>query len=557
MSMNRRTFVKSAGAAGIAAGLTAAASVALADEAEKGFIGLADSGVELGELPVSETRECDVVVVGSGMSGMCSTVAAVDEGLNVVCLEKDAITGGTTAFATGMFGINSQYQKAMGLEADPDVYFKNCVEYHHWTNNVRVARRFVNGAGQNVDWFMNHGVPIYDCRASWSDFPTWHLYGNDSEIFGRGAIDILQAYAEEKGATVLTSTPAVQLLADENGVNGVVAKTAEGSYIQFNCKAVILCSGGYPCNREMVETYSGSHFYVTEHPGDGDNSWFGTDNRTGDGIIMAEAAGADLFRIGAVMADFSAIAGTRVGETNVCRNVLLLAPVLIVNEQAKRFTNEALIDDFVAWGEQMTTQARAFHVCDYDFVVQQSKGILAEGCSECPAGFEYPNALEEIDEWIEGGEMRVYKADTIEELAEKMGVDPVNLKNTVDHYNDLCDAGYDADFCKREDYLIPVRTAPFYGVESHSMYMTTVGGLRIDEHARVLDEAGEWIHGLYAGGCDAGGLYGYSYDGKVACGSQQNFCVASARWAVENIMGAIVNGGDSHTDAATDLVQAF
>ena len=205
----------------------------------------------------------------------------------------------------------------------------------------------------------------------------------------------------------------------------------------------------------------------------------------------------------------------------------------------------------------MTTQARNFNICDYDFVLRQSEGVIADCSGKAPAGTPYPNAVEEIDEWIEKGTMRVFKADTIEELAEKMGIDPVNLQNTVDHYNDLCGAGVDTDFLKREDYLIPVKTAPFYGVETHPMYMTTVGGLRIDEHARVLDEAGECIRGLYAAGSDAGGLYGYSYDVKVACGSQQNFCVASARWAVENIMHSIIGGGDSHTDAATDLVQEF
>lgn len=554
MALNRRTFVKGAGLTAVAAAsASAVASAAVADEAEPNFVGLADSDVELGDLAVTETRECDLVVVGSGMAGMAATLDAAEQGLKVVCLEKLGVTGGTSAFAEGMFGINTKVTHEMGLEANPDDYFKACVEYHHWTNNARVARRFLNGAGSNVDWCMDRGMGVTDVRASWSDFPTWHVYDGK----GRAVIDSFEEKAVTLGAEVLCSTPAVQLLSDESGVTAVIAKAEDGSYIQFNCKAVILAAGGYPCNGEMIETYTGSRFYVGENPDDRDNSWFGTDQRTGDGIIMGETAGADLFRIGAVMADFSAIAGWRADEENVCRNVLLVAPVLIVNEEGKRFTSEELINDFVAWGEQMTTQARNFNICDYDFVLRQSEGVIADCSGKAPAGTPYPNAVEEIDEWIEKGTMRVFKADTIEELAEKMGIDPVNLQNTVDHYNDLCGAGVDTDFLKREDYLIPVKTAPFYGVETHPMYMTTVGGLRIDEHARVLDEAGECIRGLYAAGSDAGGLYGYSYDVKVACGSQQNFCVASARWAVENIMHSIIGGGDSHTDAATDLVQEF
>ena len=552
-NINRRSFVKGAGigmAGIVGSGMVASAATAVADDGVPRIIGLEDSDVETGELTVSDTRDVDVVVVGAGLAGMTATLAAAEEGLSAVCLEKKGVTGGTSAFAEGMFGLNSSIQLSNGNEGDPDEYFKNCVEYHHWTNNVRIARRFVNNAGKNVDWAMDHGMKVTDVRASWSDFPTWHIYDGK----GKAVVDAFEQLAVEQGAEVLTSTPAVQLLSDEKGVKGVIAKTEDGSYIQFNCKAVILASGGYPCNREMIETYTGSRFYVGENPDYRDNSWFGTDERVGDGIIMGETAGADLFRVGAVMADFSAIGGWRADEENVCRNVLLVAPVLIVNEQGKRFTSEALIDDFVAWGEQMTTQAENYNICDYDFVLRQSEGVIADCSGVAVAGTPYPNAVEEIDEYIESGEMMVYKADTIEELAEKLGIDPVNLRDTVDHYNSLCDAGYDADFLKREDYLIPVRTPPFYGVVTHPMYMTTVGGLRVDEHSRVLDDAGDWIHGLYAAGCDAGGLYGYSYDVKVACGSQQNYCVASSRWAVEDIMASIVNGGDEHTSAATDLV---
>lgn len=514
------------------------------------LIGLKDSDVELGDIEITETRDVDVVVVGAGLTGASAALAAAEEGLSVVCLEKRGITGGTSAHAEGMFGLNSTYQKEQGYEGDPEEYFLACEEYHHWTNNARIARRFLNTAGGVVDWCVDRGMVIREVLANWSVVPAWHVY----EGKGRAVIDGFIDRATQKGAEVLTNTPAVQLLSDENGVTGVIARDADGNAIQFNAKAVVLASGGYPCNREMIETYSGARYYESDDARLMDHSWFGSEGRTGDGILMGQTANADLFRIGAMMADFSAVGGQRMDEENVVRNILLVAPVLIVNEQAKRFTSEALIDDFVAWGEQMFTQAKNFNVCDYDFVVRQSEGVIADCCGTVPAGTPYPNAVEEIDEYIEAGDLMVWKADTIEELAEKMGVDPKNLQDTVDHYNEMCDNGLDEDFGKRADYLIPVKKAPFYAVETHPMYMTTVGGLRVDERSRVLDTPGDVIKGLYAAGCDAGGLYGYSYDVKVAVGSQQNYCVASALWAVEDIMENVVGNGDGHTSAATDLV---
>lgn len=572
-NLDRRMFIKGAGlsALGIAGvgALTACASgTQSTSEAEDPtrvasaaveptttangtlLIGLNDSDVELGDIEVAETRDVDVVIVGAGLTGAAAVLAAAEEGLSVVCLEKRGVTGGTSAHAEGMFGLNSSYQKDQGFEGDPGEYFEACQEYHHWTNNARISRRFLNTAGGVVDWCVERGMVIRELLANWSTVPAWHVY----EGKGRAVVDSFIERATQMGAEVFTNTPAVQLLSGDNGVTGVIARDSDGNAIQFNAQAVIMAAGGYPCNREMIETYSGAHYYENGDSRLMDNSWFGSEGRTGDGILMGQTANADLFRIGAIMADFSAVGGQRMEEENVVRNILLVAPVLIVNEQAKRFTSEALIDDFVAWGEQMFTQAKNFNVCDYDFVVRQSKGVIADCCGTVPAGTPYPNAVEEIDEYIESGELMVWKADTIEELAEKMGVDPKNLKDTVDHYNEMCDNGVDEDFGKRADYMIPVKKAPFYAIESHPMYMTTVGGLRVDERSRVLDFPGDVIKGLYAAGCDAGGLYGYSYDVKVAVGSQQNYCVASALWAVEDIMENIVGKGDGHTSAAADLV---
>ena len=544
--MNRRTFLKGAvSAAGAAALCAQAASMVKFAGAEE-----ADQPVEE-QITVEQTIDCDVVVIGAGMSGLCAALAGAEAGLNVVLLEKLGYLGGTSATAEGMFGCQSKLQLEMGYDDDSDAYFEGIEEYDHWTNNPRICRRWLEHAGDTVDWVMDHGVTFSDIRASWSTVPTWHVF---SERGGHCAV--LAEAAENAGAHIYTETPAKQLLMAEDGsVAGIIATDKDGKGIQFNAKGVIMCSGGYPCNREMIDTYSGWNF-ISEEEEDlstGYTSWKGTPGRDGDCILMGMAAGADTFRLGAVMADFSEVSGKRVEEAHPVRCLVGVVPTLWVNESAKRFTSEGLVDSFVSYGESRATQIESYNILDYDFLKQQCEGIICDCSGDAPAGTPFPDGMELVEGYVQGDEFMVWKADTIEELAEQMGLDPVALKDTVDHYNELCDAGYDSDFLKDPKYLIPVRTAPFYGVKTIPIFMTTVGGLRVDERSRVLTPEGKAIKGLYACGSDAGGLYGYLYDVLVAAGSQQSFAAVGARFAIDDFVECVIGDGSGYVPAGDDL----
>ena len=310
--------------------------------------------------------------------------------------------------------------------------------------------------------------------SSWSTVPTWHLYTTR----GGHCVALGQA-AEQAGAHIYTETPAKQLLMDENGaVAGVIATDKSGKNIQFNAKGVIMCSGGYPCNREMINTYSGWNFISPEEESleTGYTSWKGTPGRDGDGILMGMAAGGDTFRLGAVMADFSEVAGTRVEEAHPSRCLMGVVPTLWVNESAKRFTSEGLVESFVAYGESRATQIESYNILD-------------------------------------------------------------------------------SEFLKDPKYLIPVKTAPFYGVKTIPIFMTTVGGLRVDERMRVLTPEGKAITGLYACGSDAGGLYGYEYDVLVAAGSQQSFAAVGARFAIDDFVECVIGDGYGYVPAGPDLME--
>ena len=194
-----------------------------------------------------------------------------------------------------------------------------------------------------------------------------------------------------------------------------------------------------------------------------------------------------------------------------------------------------------------------YNILDHDFLLKQCEGICCDTSGETPAGTPFPDGEALIDEYVAGDDFAIWKADTIEELAEQMGLDPVALRDTIDHYNEMCDNGKDDDFLKDPKYLIPVRTAPFYGVKNTPIFMTTVGGLRVDERSRVLKADGQPIHGLYACGSDAGGLYGYEYDVLVAAGSQQSYAAVGGRLAIADIIDCVLGDSDGYVPAGHDL----
>lgn len=544
--MGRRAFFKGA--------LSMAGAAALASQADhmvtKAF---ADPAEESDKIEVSETVDCDVVIVGGGLAGLCAGIRGCELGLDCVILEKLSITGGTSRMAEGMFGAQSRMQRELGFEAgNTDEFFKSIETYNGWTNNPRVCRRWLEWSSKTVDWVEDHGVKFKDIRSSWSTVPTWHVYDY------RGShVQVLTDAAIAAGAKIYTSTPAKQLLLNDDGTpSGVIAVDGSGKGIQFNAKAVIMASGGYVCNRDMVNTYTGWDYMSEEEENleIGFVSYYGMPGRDGDGIMMGMAAGADTFRLGAVASDYPQIEGPRAEEKDPARCLLGLITGLTVNQDGKRFGDESITPDFVAKGELHSKVYPSYNIVDVTYLRDQAENGVTLDCSgDVPSGTKFPGGVELMDEYAAGGEWSVFKADTIEELAEKMGVNPVALRDTVDRYNGFCEKGRDDDFLKDAQYLVPVKDAPFYAVRQFPMIMMTIGGLHVDEHMRVMKKRNEWIRGLYAIGCDAGGLYGYTYDCWVAAGSQQNWAAAGGLMAIDDIVRTIINGEDDYVPAGEDL----
>lgn len=470
----------------------------------------------------TRTRDVDVAIVGAGVVGMAAALQASELGMSVVLLEKEGVTGGTSSFAEGMFAINSHWQEEAGVDYTTAEVLQKTMEYHHWMADAELTKAFFDASGETIAWLEEMGGVFSAVETLGPSLQTWHTY----EGMGTAFTKRLAESCAGKGVEILTKSPARQLVVDEDGsVSGVIAETG-GELVQFNARGVILASGGYADNADMINEH-------TMHDYD-DLTVMGTPERTGDGIQMALEAGADTHVLGTMMMCGGAIKGMSASsQLNVCAG---RQPLLWVNEHGERFANEGIVTNFSFTGNAMGLQREVYNIIDGATM----QHITEVGCYNgrgvyIRAGEPMTEFHEEFEREQQAGNPYIFKADTLDELADAIGIDKDGFFATVEHYNELCAQGADTDYGKKIDYLQPVKEGPFYAFKLAKAYYCTVGGLKVNVHNQVIDTDGEPIAGLYATGCDAGGLYGSSYDVGIAAGSQQGWTAHGGRTAAKHI----------------------
>ncbi|MDR1088312.1 MAG: FAD-binding protein, partial [Coriobacteriales bacterium] len=195
----------------------------------------------------------------------------------------------------------------------------------------------------------------------------------------------------------------------------------------------------------------------------------------------------------------------------------------------ERWCNEDLwVGDFAAAGIAQANQKRTYAILtNADIEHLESTGPYVRVFTWGPPGVPLPDVRSELERLSS-----VSVVDSIEEAARAASLDPEALRETIQRYNSFCESGVDEDFGKDAQYLSRIE-APYWVCETSLGYYTTVGGIKVSSETEVLNEAGEVIGGLYAGGCDAGGLYGDSYDVSLAPGSQASWAINSGRMAAK------------------------
>ncbi len=472
--------------------------------------------------------EADVVVIGSGASGLTAALTAAEGGAKVIVFEKQSEPGGTSINFEGIFAVESDMQRAQFIDYSRDDAFKSIMEYNHWKANPRLVRNIVNESAETISWLERQGVEFTGVTINMPKSPrTYHVVAGT----GLAVVKVLVSNAKEKGVDLQMGTPVTKILKKDGRITGVLAE-GDTDNIRVNAKAVVIASGGFANNRQWIKKYTGFELEKNLFP-------VGNTDKFGDGIRMAWEVGAaeegigvmELYRAGPITAEI----GGQVEWPTV-------QPDIWVDPRGERFCDEsiAFYDTSVGNMNAKFKEGYSYSIFDSSILERLKQHGLDKNVNvRTPPGSRLTNFDKEIEILFEKGNTDVFVADSIGELAVKMEVDPGVLKSTVDEYNGFCEKKHDDLFAKDPRYLRPLKGPKFYAVKAHTVFLGTMGGIKINHNTEVIDKNETVIPGLYAAGFDAGGMYGDSYHISVASGSSSGFAVNSGRIAGKSILNYI------------------
>ena len=421
----------------------------------------------------ADNQQADIVVIGAGGAGMTAAIQAVQDGAtDVVILEKMPVTGGNTTRSTG--GLNAagtSYQEADGVEDSVELFVEDTMKGGKELNDKELVTVMAENSAGAVDWVNEIG----------GDLSVVGMFGGvsvkrihrptDTSAVGPMLVKALNAKTEELGIPVLLETTAEKILVDDSGkVCGVTGTDKDGQEFTIDCTAVVLATGGFGANSDMVVEYKPdlAGFCTTNHAG-----------ATGDGIAMAKELGAAFVDMEQIQTHPTVNPDTQTMYTEGVRG----NGAILVNKEGKRFCNELETRDVV------------------------SAAILEQTDGECYLVFDQAvrESLAAIESYIKAG--IVTEADTPEALGEAIGIDGAALAETLKTYAGYKAAGKDEDF-GRESMELALDRPKYYAALCAPAIHHTMGGVKINTKTEVLKEDGTAIPGLFAAGEVTGGVHG-------------------------------------------------
>ena len=466
------------------------------------------------------TVEADVVVVGAGGAGMTAAITAAGEGKSVVILESQSMVGGNSVRATGgmnagktVYQDENEFGESAGVEktlktaaekyadnetitalaktvseqwaayqANPTGYFDSVELMELDTmiggkgiNDPELVETLCANSADAIDWLDEHGITLHNVSSfGGASVKRIHRPVNaegKTVSVGSYMIPLLQENCEKAGVKMMLDTTATEILTDANGAAvGVKATGASGETVTVNAKAVVLASGGFGANLDMVVKYKPElkGFMTTNAPG-----------IQGQGIEMAEAIGAATVDMDQIQIHPTVEANTAALITEGLRG----DGAVLINAEGQRFIDEVGTRDVVSAAEIAQTGSYSWLVVDQAMVDASSviQGYIKKGYT--------------------------VTGETYEELGKAMGVDAAAFAETMDKWNGYVEAKNDPDF-GRTSFANPLNTAPYYAVKVTAGVHHTMGGLKINANTEVLNEKGEVIPGLFAAGEVTGGVHG-------------------------------------------------
>ena len=478
------------------------------------------TAVENNATAEDSTVDADVVVVGAGGAGMTAAITAAAEGKSVVILESQSMVGGNSVRATGgmnagktVYQDENEFGESAGVEktlktaaekyadnetitalaktvseqwaayqANPTGYFDSVELMELDTmiggkgiNDPELVETLCANSADAIDWLDEHGITLHDVSSfGGASVKRIHRPVNaegKTVSVGSYMIPLLQENCEKAGVQILLNTTANEILTDANGAAaGIKATGSTGETVTVNAKAVVLTTGGFGANLDMVTEYKPElkGFMTTNAAG-----------AQGQGIEMAQAIGAATVDMDQIQIHPTVEANTAALITEGLRG----DGAVLINAEGKRFIDEVGTRDVVSAAEIAQTGSYSWLVVDQAMVDASSviQGYIKKGYTVTGA--------------------------TYEELGKAMGVDAAAFAETMDKWNGYVEAKNDPDF-GRTSFANPLNTAPYYAVKVTAGVHHTMGGLKINANTEVLNEKGEVIPGLFAAGEVTGGVHG-------------------------------------------------
>lgn len=479
--------------------------------------------------------ETDVIVVAAGLAGLAASIAAAENGANVITFEKSNTTGGAANMGMGPLGIGSSVQKNQMISLTPGEAFRKHMYYYRV--DARMVRDYYFKSGDTIDWLVDMGVEFLGVQRAFSapeatraysdgEF-TWHVVkpeggGPPGPRCAASMIKKMTEKAIELGVKLMLETPVTRILMEDGKAVGIIAKDKDGEVIEARAKAVIIATGGFGDNPQMIKEETGYEFGKTIFN-------FAIPGIKGDGIKMAWEAGA-----GRTECTMELMYQLPDNMNHFILDGAFRQPCLWVNRNGQRFMPEDQIGNTTFTGNAISVQPGnvAYSIFDSKLLKKYKKkgpDIISH---------VHPHDLfDQFDEqWerdLADGYENITEATTIEELAQKAGIDAEGLIKQVDEYNRMCEDGFDELFEKDRYFMQPIEKGPFYCCRQNVGAYGSLGGVLINHKTEVMDQEARVIPGLYCAGTDACNIFGESYP-FILSGNTMGFCLNSGRIAGEN-----------------------
>ncbi len=419
----------------------------------------------------AEDVDTDIVIIGAGGAGLTAAIEATNAGANVIVVEKNAFMGGNTNYSTvGMNAANTKYQQAKGLQDSPELFYADTMKGGKDLNNPELLKVFTEKSAETLYWLEDLGANLSEIgRSGGQSVDRIHKAPGGMPV-GKHLMDVFSNQVETLGIDVRLSTKAIEILSEGNTVKGIKVENIDGNTYNINAEAVIIASGGFGANPDLVVKFK------PELKG------FGTTNSrgaTGDALAMVEKLDVSLTDIEQIQTHPTVVPKINEMITEGIRG----DGAILVNHEGQRFIDELQTRDVVSKAILEQKGATAYLVLDkqvYDkastYKSYKEQGLLKE-------------------------------AQTIVELATIMNVDAAALEATIAKYNEAIKAKSDADF-GRTSLEVELVSGPFYAVEVSPAIHHTMGGVTINTDAQVINNSGSPVEGLYAAGEVTGGVHG-------------------------------------------------